>query len=74
MRRAVHLNTHSFPRCSTFCDDFLVLHVPGEYDQLFETVFKTELVVLLQEKAREAGGDIAINFSDTYVKWQSLPR
>lgn len=51
-----------------------MLHVPGEYDQLFETVFKTELVVLLQEKAREAGADIAINFSDTYVGWRWQPR
>lgn len=47
-------------------DDFLVLHVPTDYDSLIESVFKTELVVLLMEKAREFGSSIDLNFSDEY--------
>jgi hypothetical protein len=57
---------------STLCDDYLVLHVPSDYDSLIETVFKTELVVLLMEKAREQGSAINLEFSDTYA-WDSLP-
>ena len=54
------------PVCSTMADDFLVLHVPTDYDSLIESVFKTELVVLLMEKAREFGSSIDLNFSDEY--------
>ena len=52
---------------STLSDDFLVLHVPNDYDSLIESVFKTELVVLLMDKAREVNKTIALNFNDTYV-------
>lgn len=44
-----------------------MLHVPSDYDSLIETVFKTELVVLLMEKAREQGSAISLEFSDTYA-------
>ena len=54
------------PVCSTMADDFLVLHVPTDYDSLIESVFKTELVVLLMEKSREFGSSIDLNFSDEY--------
>lgn len=40
-------NTHTH---SPFQDDFVVLHVRGEYDTVFETVLKTEFLTLLSEK------------------------
>ena len=35
---------------SPFQDDFVVLHVKGEYDTVIETVLKTEFLTLLSEK------------------------
>ena len=35
---------------SPYQDDFVVLHVRGEYDTVIETVLKTEFLTLLSEK------------------------
>ena len=35
-------------------DDFVVVHIPGEYDSVLETVFKTEFLTLLSSKYQEA--------------------
>jgi myosin-1 len=34
---------------STLCDDFVVLHIPKEHDQVLECKFKTEMVLVLKE-------------------------
>ena len=50
---------------STLQDDFVVLHVPGEYDTVFETVFKTELLTVLTKKYEaEVGKALTIDFRD----------
>lgn len=33
---------------STKCDDFFVIHIPSEFDNVMESVFKTELITLLR--------------------------
>ena len=35
-------------------DDFVVVHIPGEYDSVLETVFKTEFLTLLSSKYEDA--------------------
>ena len=35
-------------------DDFIVLHISGEYDSVLETVFKTEFLTLLSSKYQES--------------------
>eukprot|EP00043_Microstomoeca_roanoka_P013204 m.129196 g.129196 ORF g.129196 m.129196 type:complete len:1070 (+) comp15693_c0_seq1:90-3299(+) len=50
---------------STKQDDFVVLHVPNEYDTPMEMVFKTEFLTLLSEKYQTATGrQLPIQFSD----------
>jgi len=49
---------------STLADDFFVLHVPSEYDNVFESVFKTELISLIKEKITESGRNVPVNFTD----------
>jgi hypothetical protein len=34
---------------SSQCDDFFVVHIPSEYDNVFECVFKTEFTLILSE-------------------------
>jgi len=50
---------------STLADDFFVIQVPAEYDNVLESVFKTEFVSLLKEKVREAGRDLNVTFVDS---------
>ena len=51
---------------STKQDDFVVLHVPSEYDTLMEMVFKTEFLTLLSEKIAAAGrGTLRVDFTDS---------
>ena len=38
------------PSFSPYQDDFVVLHVRGEYDTVMESVLKTEFLTLLSEK------------------------
>ena len=35
-------------------DDFIVVHIPGEYDSVLETVFKTEFLTLLSSKYQDS--------------------
>lgn len=35
-------------------DDFIVVHIPGDYDSVLETVFKTEFLTLLSSKYQES--------------------
>eukprot|EP01137_Pigoraptor_chileana_P027899 Opistho-2@11102 len=51
---------------STQQDDFIVLHVPSEYDNVFETVFKTEFLMMLQEKYQAVTNkQLPVNFSSS---------
>ncbi|ORY53153.1 hypothetical protein BCR33DRAFT_711504 [Rhizoclosmatium globosum] len=63
---------------STMCDDYFVLHVPSEYDNVMENLFKTELITVLSEKYLAATGSrLQINFTDNIkytvkkTTWQS---
>ncbi|KAJ3223377.1 Unconventional myosin-Ie [Chytriomyces hyalinus] len=63
---------------SSMCDDFFVLHVPSEYDNVMENIFKTEMITVLSEKYKEAtGSKLTVNFSDSIkytvkkTTWQS---
>jgi len=64
MKRSLPITSVSSISLSTLADDFFVLHVPSEYDNVFESVFKTELVSLIREKFQESGRDIPIQFVD----------
>ena len=44
----------SFFFFSPLQDDFIVLHIPGEYDSVLETVFKTEFLTLLSSKYQDS--------------------
>jgi myosin-1 len=51
---------------STLCDNYIVFHIPREYDHLMETPNKTELLCLLAEKYELlTGRKLQINFQDT---------
>ncbi|KAJ3239347.1 Unconventional myosin-Ie [Chytriomyces hyalinus] len=63
---------------SSMCDDFFVLHVPSEYDNVMENIFKTEMITVLSEKYKEAtGSKLTVNFTDSIkysvkkTTWQS---
>ncbi|KAJ3063665.1 Unconventional myosin-Ie [Podochytrium sp. JEL0797] len=63
---------------STLSDDFFVIHVPSEYDNVMENLFKTELITVLSEKYLAAtGSPLRINFTDNIkysvkkTTWQS---
>ena len=52
-------------------DDFIVLHIPGEYDSVLETVFKTEFLTLLSSKyqdslSRQLKVDITSRYDDKF--------
>jgi hypothetical protein len=64
-KRQINITAITGITVSTMCDDYVVLHVPSDYDSVIETVFKTELVILLIEKAEEVGHNIRLDFSDT---------
>ncbi|TPX34504.1 hypothetical protein SmJEL517_g02861 [Synchytrium microbalum] len=50
---------------STKADDFFVLHVPSEYDNVLQNMYKTELITVLSEKYEAATGrKLQINFED----------
>ncbi|XP_064390451.1 unconventional myosin-Ie-like [Halichondria panicea] len=50
VKRKIPLENISSVSLSPFQDDFVVLHVKGEYDSVMETVLKTEFLTLLSEK------------------------
>ena len=50
---------------STKQDDIFVLHVNNDYDNVFENIFKTELVTVLYENfQRVVGRQLPLTFSD----------
>jgi myosin I len=53
---------------STLSDNYIVIHVPSEYDNLFENEHKTELCMVLSEcYTTLTGRTLQINFTDKYV-------
>ena len=55
-------------------DDFIVLHIPGEYDSVLETVFKTEFLTLLSSKyqeslSRQLKVDITSRYDDNFKRF-----
>ena len=66
VKRHLQFNQIGSVSVSTLQDDFVVIHVPSEYDNVFETIFKTELLTILSEKYNTATGrNLTINFSDS---------
>lgn len=56
---------------SSKCDDFFVVHVPSEFDNVLECIFKSELVsVLVDVYLRKYNQRLPVVFSDRYI---SLP-
>ena len=53
VKRKLGLEAISGISVSTLADDIFVIHVTGEYDNVFESVFKTELIVAIQQKSME---------------------
>merc|ERR1711862_342602 len=50
---------------SSLCDNYIVIHCPSEYDNLFENERKTEIVAVLNECVKNATGrDLTVNFND----------
>eukprot|EP00013_Stygamoeba_regulata_P028858 CAMPEP_0177646796 /NCGR_PEP_ID=MMETSP0447-20121125/9957_1 /TAXON_ID=0 /ORGANISM="Stygamoeba regulata, Strain BSH-02190019" /LENGTH=1048 /DNA_ID=CAMNT_0019149337 /DNA_START=284 /DNA_END=3426 /DNA_ORIENTATION=- len=50
---------------STLADNYLVIHVPSEYDNVFENEKKTEICAVLMENVKNASGRaITPNFTD----------
>lgn len=63
---------------STLCDDFFVLHVSGDFDNVMENVLKTELVTVLSQNYTIATSKtLNVKFQDMIpytvkkTKWQS---
>lgn len=51
---------------STLSDNYIVIHVPSEYDNLFENDKKTEIATVLCEcYENSTGRELAINFNDS---------
>merc|ERR1712063_139501 len=50
---------------STLSDNYVVVHCPSEYDNLFENDKKTEIVAVLSELAKNNGRELTLNFSDS---------
>jgi myosin-1 len=65
LKRKLPITSISGVTLSTLADDFFIIHVPSEYDNVFESVFKTELISLLKEKLRECSRDLPVNFVDS---------
>eukprot|EP01135_Chromosphaera_perkinsii_P001858 Nk52_evm7s212 gene=Nk52_evmTU7s212 len=66
VKRRLQFNQIGSVSVSTRQDDFVVIHVPTEYDNVFETIFKTELLTILSEKYNTTTGrNLTVNFSDS---------
>jgi len=65
LKRKFPLSSIGSISLSTLADDIFILRVPSEYDNVFESVFKTELISLIREKVQEISGrDVVIDFND----------
>ncbi|KAH9270279.1 hypothetical protein BASA83_007618 [Batrachochytrium salamandrivorans] len=78
VKRKIQLRDVSSISLSTKCDDFFVIHVTSDFDNIFENVLKTELVTVLSEKFLTATGRaLPISFTDNIkytvkkTTWQS---
>eukprot|EP01147_Barroeca_monosierra_P002529 gene2529-5449_t len=70
IKRNIPMNAIGSVSLSTKQDDFVVLHIPNEYDTPMEMVFKTEFLTLLSEKYETATSrSLTVNFSDN-IKFQ----
>lgn len=50
-------------------DDFIILHIPGEYDSVLETVFKTEFLTLLSSKYQDSvNRQLKVDIASRYDK------
>lgn len=63
------------PSCHSFSsplqDDFIVLHIPGEYDSVLETVFKTEFLTLLSSKYQDSlSRQLKVDITSRYDKFR----
>lgn len=48
-------------------DDFIIVHIPGEYDSVLETVFKTEFLTLLSSKYQDSTNrQLKVDISSRY--------
>jgi len=54
-------------------DDFIVLHIPGEYDSVLETVFKTEFLTLLSSKYQDSlSRQLKVDIVSRYDKFKGF--
>lgn len=66
VKRKLELASIGHVSLSTRQDDFVVLHVPNDYDTPMELVFKTEFLTLLAEKYQAiTKRPLSFTFSDT---------
>ncbi|XP_068688023.1 unconventional myosin-Ie-like isoform X1 [Montipora foliosa] len=54
VKRKLQMKSIGSVSLSPMQDDFIVVHIPGEYDSVLETVFKTEFLTLLSSKYQES--------------------
>ncbi|KAJ3123943.1 Unconventional myosin-Ie [Nowakowskiella sp. JEL0407] len=78
VKRQIALSDITGVSLSTKCDDFFVLHIGNEFDNVLENPLKTELVTVLSEKYKQKTMQtLPINFSDNIkysvkkTTWQS---
>ncbi|KAK7115759.1 unconventional myosin-Ie-like isoform X2 [Littorina saxatilis] len=66
VKRGILMENIAGVSLSTHQDDFLVLHVAGEYDSFLETIFKTEFLTTLSKKFKEkTGKPLPLKFNDS---------
>lgn len=67
VKRKIPISQISSVSVSTKCDDFIIIHITNDYDNVFENIFKTELMTVLNENfLKVTGRPLTINFSDMY--------
>ena len=65
VERKIALESIASVSISELQDDFVVMHIPMEWDSVIETVFKTELLTLMAEKYKiVARKKLQINFGN----------
>ncbi|KAL8611996.1 Unconventional myosin-Ie [Nucella lapillus] len=66
VKRGILLENIAGVSLSTLQDDFLILHVVGEYCSFLETVFKTEFLTTLSKRYKDkTGRTLELKFSDS---------
>jgi len=65
LTRRAPINSIGSVSLSTLSDNYIVIHCPSEYDNLFENDKKTEICMVLNEAMKAATGrEVTINFND----------